>query len=243
MGGVPRRAQHGEPVGGSAARISASESELPTARTDGRPLSAYENTGNTATTTGSPGFAPGSADADVSVEVISSGPPAADRAGASGRLTVAASSRGTTTLLTLTASGGGPVDWRLWSDAPWLRASRTAGTLAPGESVTLTIAVDQEAQPVGAWSARVGVDPGGTVVSIQGRGRPASQPTPPPTPTPEPTPAESETPAPTQTPTPTPTPTPSETPPGSPTPAPTPTATATGPGGTVSPDPGPAPSP
>ncbi|MEV7519580.1 hypothetical protein [Streptomyces sp. NPDC091371] len=204
----------GEPVGGAAARISASESELPTARTDGRPLTAYDNAGNTATTTGSPGFAPDRAEPDVSVEVISTGPPAADRAGAPGRLTVAASSHRTTTVLTLTASGGAPVDWRLWSDAPWLRASRTAGTLAPGESVTLTIAVDPEAQPVGAWTARVGVDPGGTVVSIQGRGRPAPQPTP----------------------TPTPTPTPSETPPGTPTP--TPTATATGPGGTVSPDPG-----
>ncbi|MFI8498914.1 hypothetical protein ACIGFK_10525 [Streptomyces sp. NPDC085524] len=227
-----------EPIGGTSARISASESELPTARTDGHPLAAYENAGNTAATTGESGFAPGSADPDVSVEVISSGPPV-DRAGTAGRLTVAASSHGSTTVLTLTAAGGAPVDWRLWSDAPWLRASRTAGTLAPGESVTLTIAVDPEAQPVGAWRARVGVDPGGTVVSIQGRGRPAPQPTP----TPTPTPAQSETPRPTPTPTPTPpeTPTPSESPPGSPTPTPEPTATGPGPGATASPGPAPGP--
>ncbi|WP_438948702.1 BACON domain-containing protein [Streptomyces virginiae] len=222
----------GEPAVGDPTRISSSESELPTARTDGRPLTAYENTGNAAATTGGPGFAQSDTTSDVSVEVISSGPPATpDQAGDPGRLTVAASAQGAVTLLTLTATGGAPVDWRLWSDAPWLRASRTAGTLAPGESVTLRIAVDPEGQPVGAWRARVGVDPSGAVVSIQGRGRPAA--TPPPTPDPTPTPS----PDPTQPPTPTPTePT---IPPPSETPTPTPTE---GSGGTVSPAPDPAPS-
>ncbi len=221
----------GEPVGDAATRISASETDLPLPpHVGGRPLTAYENAGNTSSTTGVAAFAPGSAEPDVSVEVISTGPPpAADRAGASGRLTVAASSHGSTTLLTLTASGGAPVDWRLWSDAPWLRASRTAGTLAPGESVTLRIAVDTQAQPVGGWTARVGVDPGGTVVSIQGRGRPAPEPPSTPDPTPTPTPPASPTPAPTPTPDPTRTPTP--------TPTPTPTS-----GGTVSPEPDPGPS-
>lgn len=234
------RGEHGtgEPVGNGSPRISASESELPTARIGGRPLTAYENAGNAATTIGGPGFAESSDSSDVSVEVISSGPPATpDHAGAPGRLSVAASSRGALTVLTLTASGGAPVDWRLWSDAPWLRASRTAGTLAPGESVTLHIAVDPEAQPVGAWTARVGVDPTGAVVSIRGRGRPASTPTPQPEPThpasPSPTPDQ------TQGPTPTPTPTEPTIPPPSPTPAPTPTDGA---GGTVSPAPDPAPS-
>ncbi|WP_404957892.1 BACON domain-containing protein [Streptomyces sp. 147326] len=228
----------GEPVGGDSTRISASESELPTARTDGRPLTAYENAGNAASTTGGPGFAQSDDESDVSVEVISTGPPTGpDHAGAPGHLAVAASSRGSLTLLTLTASGGAPVDWRLWSDAPWLRASRTAGTLAPGESVTLRIAVDSGAQPVGAWTARVGVDPSGAVVSIQGRGRPASTPTPSPDPTRPATP----TPDPTQPPTPTPTPTEPTIPPPSPTP--TPTATPSdGSGGTVSPGPDPGPS-
>ncbi|KJY29294.1 BACON domain-containing protein, partial [Streptomyces katrae] len=158
----------GEPVG-DGTRISATESKIPPPFTEGRPLTAYENTGNTARTTGEPGFASGSAAPDVSVEVISSGAPATpDPAGpgAPGRLTVAAATRGGTTLLTLSASGGSPVAWRPWSDAPWLRASQTAGTLAPGESVTLRITVDTEAQPVGAWTARVGVDPGGAVVSV-----------------------------------------------------------------------------
>ncbi|MFD6231572.1 hypothetical protein ACFWFZ_32635 [Streptomyces sp. NPDC060232] len=226
----------GESVGNGSTRISASETELPTARIDGRPLTAYENTGNATGTTAGPGFAESSDSSDVSVEVISTGPPATpDQAGTPGRLSVAASSRGALTLLTLTASGGAQVDWRLWSDAPWLRASRTAGTLAPGESVTLHITVDSEAQPVGAWTARVGVDPAGAVVSIRGRGRPASTPTA----QPEPTPPASPSPPPSPTPTPTPTPTEPTIPPPSPTPAPSPTDGA---GGTASPAPDPAPS-
>ncbi|MFF4386106.1 hypothetical protein ACFY0G_04795 [Streptomyces sp. NPDC001552] len=227
----------GEP-GGDATRISASESELPTARTDGRPLTAYENTGNAATTTSGPGFAQSDTTSDVSVEVISTGAPATpDHPGGAGRLTVAASAQGAVTLLTLTASGGSPVDWRLWSDGPWLRASRTAGTLAPGESVTLRITVDPEGQPVGAWTARVGVDPSGAVVSIQGRGRPAATPAPTPDPTRPATPAPS--PDPTQPSTPSPSPTEPTIPPPSPTPEPSPTE---GSGGTVSPAPDPAPS-
>ncbi|MGW7317521.1 hypothetical protein [Streptomyces sp. NPDC054854] len=227
----------GEPVGGEGTRISASESDIPLPYADGRPLTAYENTGNTAHTTGEPNFAPGAAVPDVSVEVISVGQPPTPEAagpGTPGRLTAAATTRGSVTLLTLTASGGSPVDWRLWSDAPWLRASRTAGTMRPGESVTLRITVDAAAQPVGAWSARVGVDPAGAVVSIQGRGRPAPVPETPPAPTPTRTPTPEPTPTPTPPPTPTPTPTPPE--PATPTPTPEPSS-----GGTVSPDPAPAP--
>lgn len=100
----------GEPVGGDGTRISASESQIPPPHAaEGRPLTAYENTGNTARTTGEPGFARGEADPDVSVEVISTGAPTTPEAGgpgAPGRLTVAATTRGSTTLLTLTASGG-----------------------------------------------------------------------------------------------------------------------------------------
>ncbi|MET9467533.1 hypothetical protein ABZY44_22535 [Streptomyces sp. NPDC006544] len=209
----------GESVGGGATRISASEAELPPPRTDGRPLTAYENAGNTAPVTDGPDFATGAAAPDVSVEVISSGAPPSATPGAPGRLTAAASSHGSTTVLTLTAWGGAPVYWRLWSDGPWLRASRTAGRLAPGESVTLRIDVDPRSQPVGAWSARVGVDPGGAVISIQGRGRPAATPTPTPTPTDPPTPTPPASPPPTPTPTPTPTPSPTPTPTPTPSPA------------------------
>ncbi|MGW7191201.1 BACON domain-containing protein, partial [Streptomyces sp. NPDC054838] len=228
----------GEPVAGSAARISASESDLPPAAVGGHPLAAYRNAGNTAHTTGEPGFAPGADVPDVSVEVISPGAsdtPEPGGPGAPGHIGVTAATRGGTTLLTLTASGGAPVHWRLWSDASWLRASRNAGTLAPGESVNLWITVDAAAQPVGAWTARVGIDPDGAVVSIRGRGRPAPDPTPPVTPDPTPTPT-----PPDPTPTPTPTPTPPATPDPTPTPTPpSPTPTPTEPAGTVSPDPAP----
>ncbi|UQX05022.1 hypothetical protein M4D82_14950 [Streptomyces sp. RerS4] len=219
----------GEPVGGEGTRISAGESQIPPPLAGGRPLTAYENLGNTAYTTGEPGFAYSTAAPDVTVEVVSSGPPltpAPGSPGAPGRLTVSATGHGSVTLLTLTASGGAPVDWRLWSDAPWLRASRTAGTLAPGESVTLRITVDAAAQPVGAWSARVGVDPAGAVIAVRGRGRPDPAPDPTPTPTPpttdpspDPTPPRPTPPTTDPTPDPTPTPTP-------PTPTPTPSTPA-----------------
>ncbi|MER5732266.1 hypothetical protein ABT084_28695 [Streptomyces sp. NPDC002138] len=218
----------GEAAGAAGTRISASELQIPP-HVDGHPYAAYENAGNTRTTGAEPRFTEGSQAPDVSVEVISSGaPPSPTGSGAPGRLTVSAASSSGVTFLELTASGGAPVDWRLWTDAPWLRASRTAGTLAPGESVTLRVTVDPEAQPVGAWTARVGVDPSGAMVSISGRGRPVPQPTP--------TPPADPTPTPPATPTPTPTPTPPATPTPSPSPTPTPSE------GTVSPTPDPAPS-
>ncbi|CAL9506045.1 hypothetical protein SUDANB120_03544 [Streptomyces sp. enrichment culture] len=218
----------GAPAGADATRISASEAELPPGRAGGGPMRAYENAGASGRTTGAPGFAvPSPA---VSVEVISTGAPAApDRPGAPGRLTVSASADGATTVLTLTASGGAPVHWRLSSDGPWLRASRTAGTLAPGDSARILITVDGASEPVGPWTARVGVDPGGAVVAVRGSGRPAPAGSEPPAPEPTPTPT------PTPTPEPTPTPTPEPTPSG--TPEPTPTATPEDPGGTVPPPP------
>ncbi|MFC5723710.1 sigma-70 family RNA polymerase sigma factor [Streptomyces gamaensis] len=104
-----------------------------------------------------------------------------------GRLTVEAQPSGTATLITLTASGGASVHWSLTTDAPWLLISRTSGELRPGESVTVAVRVDAARQPVGHWSARVTVEPGGTAVTIEGRGT-----TPEPTPTsapPSPSPA------------------------------------------------------
>ncbi|GAA2413423.1 hypothetical protein GCM10010420_48710 [Streptomyces glaucosporus] len=60
-----------------------------------------------------------------------------------GRLTVEARPAGDATLVTLTASGGRPVRWSASADAPWLRLSRTHGTLRPGESATITVTVDR----------------------------------------------------------------------------------------------------
>ncbi|MEU6079909.1 hypothetical protein [Streptomyces sp. NPDC047108] len=110
-----------------------------------------------------------------------------------GRLTVYAQPSGDTTLITLSASGGSPVHWSARTDASWLQLSRTAGMLRPGESVTISVSVDEAREPQGPWTARVAIDPAGTVVAIQGRGAtPEPTPTPTPTdPTPTPTPTES----------------------------------------------------
>ncbi|MEU5810130.1 hypothetical protein [Streptomyces sp. NPDC047718] len=230
----------GEPAGADTGRISAGESELPL-HPGGGPMRGFENagTGLTARTTGVPG--PVGPERAVSVEVISTGDPAAPAGpGAPGRLTVAAAPQGGTTVLTLTASGGAPVDWQLRSDAPWLRASRTAGTLAPGESITLYVTVDPDTEPTGPWTARVAVDPGGAVVAIRGSGRPAPTPAPPTPPAQTPTPTPPSDPVDPPTPTPTPTPAPTRTPPPTPTPSASESAPVPdpAPGGTVSQDPG-----
>ncbi|MEE1930406.1 sigma-70 family RNA polymerase sigma factor [Streptomyces sp. TRM 70351] len=117
-----------------------------------------------------------------------------------GRLTVEAGTSDGATLVTLTASGGAPVSWTVSSDAPWLHLSRTSGTLAPGESVTVRVTVDAAAEPEGAWAARLTVAPGGTVVTVEGHGRAAPTPGPSePPPSPGPGPSDPDTPDPTPT--------------------------------------------
>ncbi|MFG3499174.1 hypothetical protein [Streptomyces sp. NPDC047928] len=135
----------------------------------------YENTGNARI--GGPRLRDTAPAPDVSVEVISAGTPARPGQPGPGRITVAAQPYGDTTLLTLTASGGSPVAWSLWSDAPWLYASRSSGTLHPGESLAVYVSVDRAREPQGPWSARVGVNPAGAVVEIDGHGpkRPSTQ--------------------------------------------------------------------
>ncbi|MEU9121180.1 sigma-70 family RNA polymerase sigma factor [Streptomyces sp. NPDC048506] len=177
----------------------------------GRP---YENAGN-AHTTPRPGVPDGTP--DVSVEVVGAdGTPLRpgrrdERAEKGpGRLTVAAQPSGGTTVITVAASGGAPVRWRASSGAAWLQMSHTAGALRPGESTTITVYVDDDREPAGHWRARIAIEPGGTVVTMEGHGatspapgphaptptrpkpspsRPTAMPTPPrPTPTPTPTP-------------------------------------------------------
>ncbi|MEU5089021.1 hypothetical protein [Streptomyces sp. NPDC021356] len=184
----------------------------------GEESGGYENTGDTGTGPGArtdQGAAP-----DVSVEVL--GAAGAGRAG--GRLTVTATGTGDTTLVTLTASGAEPVHWSASTGAPWLYLSRSAGTLEPGESVTIKVYVDQLREPSGPWSARVAIAPAGAVVSIDGQGRAPSPSVPRPTRPADPTPTgdpRSPTPTPTQ---------PSGTPPTEPpSTGPTPTPTGTSP--------------
>ncbi|MGQ4331097.1 hypothetical protein [Streptomyces hayashii] len=135
---------------------------------EGETGGGYENAGNVSTR---PGAGPSKdGGPDVSVEVISvSG---AGR-GASGRLSVTAVTSGDTTLITLAASPEAeePIRWSAAAaTAPWLYLSRSAGTLKPGESVTVKVYVDPLREPSGHWHARVAIAPAGAVVSIEGYG-------------------------------------------------------------------------
>ncbi|MFJ9900472.1 hypothetical protein ACIQPR_44790 [Streptomyces sp. NPDC091280] len=199
----------------------------------------YENTGDAsagprARVGGNGG---GSGKNDVSVEVVSV---AGTGGNGTGRLTVSAANSADTTLVTLTASGAAPVRWSATTTAPWLYLSRSSGTLAPGESLTIKVYVDHLREPSGHWTARVAVSPAGAVVSIEGYGSapaptgpgdpssPAhpSQPGGRPSSGPDPTPTET---APTD-------PTPSGPPPSSADPDPTPTdSSSTTPGSPASP--------
>jgi DNA-directed RNA polymerase specialized sigma24 family protein len=174
----------------------------------------YRNTGN-ADVHRSPGTR-GRHGPNVSVEVLSVA--GVGRKGA-GQLEVRAANSGTTTLITLTASGPGPVRWSATTRASWLYLSRSSGTLEPGESLTVKVYVDHLREPSGHWSAQVAIAPAGAVVTIDGRGaapapvgpRPGGQAGPPPPgPGPTPTASASSGPAPTD-------------PPSAPGPQPTPT--------------------
>ncbi|MER5442229.1 hypothetical protein [Streptomyces sp. NPDC002790] len=162
-------AYRGAPLTGEAAdgrSVTASEDGTADSLDGERTGGAYENAGN-ARTSPDPGFTAGSRSPDVSVEVTS--PPT--RAGRGpGRITVEAQPSGNSTAITLTASGRAPVDWTASTDASWLYLSRTSGTLSPGESLTIHVYVNEYREPRGHWTAHVGIDPSGAVISLEGYG-------------------------------------------------------------------------
>ncbi|MFH9039176.1 hypothetical protein ACH4FA_07415 [Streptomyces sp. NPDC017966] len=165
-------AYRGTPVG------EAQDGRTAFAREDGGPLDlegegagGYENTGNASTRPGT-GFGE-DGEPDVSVEVVSVA--GAGREGAAA-LGVTAGHSGDTTLITLTATGAEPVRWSVSTGASWLYPSRSSGTLAPGESVTVRVYVDQLREPSGRWSATVAISPVGSVVTIDGHGPAPSAP-------------------------------------------------------------------
>lgn len=123
-----------------------------------------DDTGNTGD--GRPGNRFGARVPDVTAEVVSTG---GVRHG-DARLAVTARTSGAVTTLTLTASGRGPVSWSAATDAPWLRLSRTSGTLAAGQSTTIAVSVVRDAQPGGPWRARISLTPSGSAVLIDGHG-------------------------------------------------------------------------
>ncbi|GGW17636.1 hypothetical protein GCM10010501_38850 [Streptomyces libani subsp. rufus] len=219
-------AYRGGPAGDDDGRsATAREAQGPDAL-GGDTAGGYENAGNART---KPGTRIGKGGkADVSVEVVSVG----GRGGqGAGQLAVSAANDGDTTLITLTASGTAEVRWSASTSAAWLYFSRSAGTLRPGQTVTVKVYVDHLREPSGHWHARVAVAPAGAVVTIDGYGtapaRPTPRPTatapstppapppsdPPTTPSPPPTdPTTPGTPSPTDPATPTPTPSTTDTP-------------------------------
>lgn len=152
----------GEAVDGrpATAREAQGADTLGGARTGG-----YENAGN-ARAKPDARFGGGGRSPDVSVEVIGVRTGAPD----AGQLAVSAGSDGTTTLVTLTASGTSPVHWSVATGVSWLYTNQSSGTLAPGESFTVRVYVDHLHEPSGPWHARVAVAPSGAVVMIDGYG-------------------------------------------------------------------------
>ncbi|WP_327678252.1 BACON domain-containing protein [Kitasatospora sp. NBC_00458] len=103
--------------------------------------------------------------------------PAPDRSGSAapapapapvGLLTVDAGEYGNRTVLTLTNSGGTEIRWHADVDAAWLRLSRDAGTLAPGQRITVIVTVDESLAPGTRWTARIALPPSQAVVTLEG---------------------------------------------------------------------------
>ncbi|MFJ5735922.1 hypothetical protein ACIQD4_10165 [Streptomyces microflavus] len=154
-------AYRGAPLTGEGhdgSKVTATEIEGAGEHSDD-PGTFYEKAGNAR-----PGDRRGVHSPDVTAEVVSTG---GDREGA-GRLAVTARTSGALTTITLTASARGPVDWTAATDARWLRLSRTSGTLAAGQSTTVTVAVNHAAAPRGPWRARIALNPSGSAVIIDG---------------------------------------------------------------------------
>ncbi|MDR3032289.1 MAG: hypothetical protein LBV78_04145, partial [Kitasatospora sp.] len=75
---------------------------------------------------------------------------------------------GNRTVLTLTNSGDGPLSWHAVLDVDWLRLSRDAGTLAPGQRITVTVTVDESRAPQSRWTAHLALPPSTAVVTLEG---------------------------------------------------------------------------
>ncbi|MCK7627338.1 sigma-70 family RNA polymerase sigma factor [Streptomyces sp. RS10V-4] len=134
----------------------------------------YENAGNARPSAPRPGSPAGDGAPDVSVSVLDPyagpTPPGGREEKGPGRLTVAAQPAAGTTVITISASGGTPVRWRATAGAPWLQMSHTAGQLRPGQSTTITVYVDHDREPEGHWRSVITIEPGGTVVTLDGHG-------------------------------------------------------------------------
>ncbi|MEW2549645.1 hypothetical protein AB0910_28415 [Streptomyces sp. NPDC047002] len=158
----------GEGHGGPS--VSAGEPGGPSSH-DGSGYERYENAGNASDGPGADGGR-GAEGSDVSVKVLGHGT-ATSGAGAAGAgaLDVTARTSAGRSTITLTAAGA-PVSWSASVGASWLSLSRSSGTLAAGQSVTLYVTVDHAREPAGPWRARIALHPTGAVVLVDGYGYP-----------------------------------------------------------------------
>ncbi len=85
-----------------------------------------------------------------------------------GLLTVEAREYGSRTVLTLTNSGTTEIRWHAETNAGWLRLSRDAGTLEPGQRITVIVTVDEDLAPATPWTARIALPPSQAVVTMEG---------------------------------------------------------------------------
>ncbi|MGW0079348.1 hypothetical protein ACWDU9_29725 [Streptomyces cellulosae] len=164
-------AYRGTPVGEGLGGGPSSAREDGTVDFDGEGGAGYQNAGNAEPRPRTRFDAEG--EPDVSVEVVEV--TGAGHKGAAA-LGVTAAHSGDTTLITLTARGDRPVRWSASTGASWLYLNRSSGILAPGESVTIRVFVDQLREPSGHWRATVVISPAGSVVSIEGYGPAPSSP-------------------------------------------------------------------
>jgi hypothetical protein len=64
-------------------------------------------------------------------------------------------------------TGSAALNWTAAPSVSWLALSRSSGTLAPGQSLTVT-ATTTDAAPSGEWTAQIVFGPGGIVVTLHG---------------------------------------------------------------------------
>lgn len=219
-------AYHGSPLGADAPG-----SDRATSEPDGLD-GPYQEAGSSRTAGAPHRSAPGGTPAPVLTTTVSTAPggPGSSAPGA-GTLTVTA--RGT--VVTLTASGAGPVHWTASNSAFWIRLSATSGDLRPGESATVTLTVDRALEPAGSWTARIAFSPANATVILRGT---STRSVPPPVGTGPGSTASPSSPSPTSSPTSSPTtPPPTTTPPSTPPPTTDPPTTTptTSPPGSASP--------
>ncbi|MFE0458456.1 hypothetical protein ACFW1A_04235 [Kitasatospora sp. NPDC058965] len=175
----------GDPPGG-AGSAPVPVAPLPGAGTGGgaaRPLGPAYGVGHglvAALVHSSPGAGP----AETLLPAVPVPVPSAAPAATGARLDVTAGAYGSRTVLTLTNTGDAPLDWHAVVTGDWLRLSRDAGTLAPGQRLTVTVTVDDQRAPSDHWTAQIALPPSDAVVTLEGgpdrRGvpSPGSSPTP-----------------------------------------------------------------